>query len=284
MFWEEAPDVQHRVVKNAMPRNRFVAILQNLHFCDNTTIDTADKCGEVCPLLDMVRDNLRKHAKLTKCLNIDQSMIPYYGKFGQTLKQRMPLKPIQSGYKIWCLNLQGGYLYDFEVYQGKGSKNEFSDKFGLCPSVVLRLLKSLRPGQFCVYIDNYFNSIPLLKHLKQEGIGCTGTLRANMLQDCPLVSKAVFKKEKQGCYKGYIDEESEVIVAMWNDNGPVTVGFNFEATEPLGTARRWSNEDKDYIGVPRPAMIGSYNKAMGGTDQMDQAISTCRPFVRNRKW
>ena len=46
----------------------------------------------------------------------------------------MPLKPFRSGYKVWCLNLQGGYLYDFEVYQGKGFKNEFSDKFGLGPS------------------------------------------------------------------------------------------------------------------------------------------------------
>ena len=165
-------------------------------------------------------------------------MIPYYGKFGQTLKQRMPLKPIRYGYKVWCLNLQGGYLYDFEVYQGKGSKNEFSDKFGLCPSVVLGLLKSLPPGQFWVYIGNYLNSIPFMKHLKQEGIGCTGTLRANMLQDCPLPSKAMFKKEKKGCYKGYMDEESGVIVVMWNDNGPVTVGSKFEAIEPLGTARR----------------------------------------------
>ena len=138
--------MQHQIVKDAMPGNRFVAILQNLQFCDNTTIDTTSKCGKVCPLLDVVCDNLRKHAKLIKCLNINESMIPYYGKFGQTLKQRMPLKPIQSGYKIWCLNLQGGYLYDFEVYQGKGSKNEFSDKF-----------KSLPLGQFCVYIDNHYH-------------------------------------------------------------------------------------------------------------------------------
>ena len=33
----------------------------------------------------------------------------------------------------------------------------------------------------------------------------------------------------------------------------VTVGSNFEAVEPLGTARRWSKEDKDSIGVARPA-------------------------------
>ena len=58
-----------------------------------------------------------------------------------------------------------------------------------------------------------------------------------MLQDCPLPFKAMFKKETKGCYMGYIDEESGVI-AMWNDNGPVTVGSNFEAIEPLGTARR----------------------------------------------
>ena len=99
-----------------MPRNRFVAILQNLHFCDNTTLDPTDKCGKVHPLLDMIHDNLQKHAKLTKCLNIDESIILYYEKFDQILKQRMPLKPIRSGYKVWYLNLQGGYLYDFEVY------------------------------------------------------------------------------------------------------------------------------------------------------------------------
>ena len=113
-----------------------------------------------------------------------------------------------------------------------------------------------------------------MKHLKQKGIGCTGTLRANMLQDCPLPSKAMFKKEKKGCYKGYTDEESGVIVAMWNDNGPVTIGSNFEAIEPLGTARRWSKEDNDYIGVSKPALICSYNKSLGGTDQMNQTIST----------
>ena len=64
----------------------------------------------------------------------------------------------------------------------------------------------------------------------------------------------------------------------------VTVGSNFEAIEPLGTARRWSKEDKDYIGVVRPALIGSNNKSMSGTDQTGQAISTYWPFVHNMKW
>ena len=65
-----------------------------------------------------------------------------------------------------------------------------------------------------------------------------------------------------------------VIFRNGNLQTMVTVGSNFEAIEPLGTARRWSKEDKDYIGVVRPALIGSNNKSMSGTDQTGQAIST----------
>ena len=64
----------------------------------------------------------------------------------------------------------------------------------------------------------------------------------------------------------------------------VTVGSNFEATEPLGTARKWSKEGKYYIGVARPALISSNNKPMSGTDQTDQAISIYQRFVHNTKW
>ena len=284
MYWEEAPDVQHSLFKNAMPRNRFSLILQNLHFCENNNIDPVDKCGKVRPLLDMMRQRCHKYAILTEAVNVDESMIPYYGKFGQKLKQRMPLKPIRSGYKVWCLNLEGGYLYDFEVYQGKGSKNEFSAEFGLGPSVVLGLIKSLPSGNFSVYIDNFFNSLPLLKHLRAKEIGCTGTIRADRWQDCPLPPKNRFSKNPKGSYQGYWDNSTGIELVLWNDNGAVTMGSNFESIEPVGVAKRWSKDAKDYVNVPRPALIASYNKSMGGTDQMDQAISTYRPSIRNRKW
>ena len=51
----------------------------------------------------------------------------------------------------------------------------------------------------------------------------------------------------------------------------------------MGTARKWSKEDKDYIDVARSALIGSNNKSMSGADQTDQAISTYQPFVHNMK-
>ena len=40
------------------------------------------------------------------------------------------------------------------------------------------------------------------------------------------------------------------------------VSSNFEGIELLGTARRLSEEDKDYIDVARPALIGSNNNSI----------------------
>ena len=98
MYWEEAIDVQHPLVKKAMPQNRLRLILQNLHFCENDSIDANGKCGKVWPILEMLWQRCQKFAILTEAANVDESMLPYYGKFGQKLKQRMPMKPIRSGY------------------------------------------------------------------------------------------------------------------------------------------------------------------------------------------
>ena len=43
-------------------------------------------------------------------------------------------------------------------------------------------------------------------------------------------------------------------------------------------------EDKDYTGVTRPALIGSNNKSMSGTDETGQALFTYQPFVHNIMW
>ena len=62
-------------------------------------------------------------------------------------------------------------------------------------------------------------------------------------------------------------------LVLWNNNGAVTMASNFESIEPVGVARCWSKDAKDYVNVSRPTLIASFNKYMGGTDQMDQAIS-----------
>ena len=94
-----------------MSRNRFMEILRYIHFCDDTELDKEDKCGKVRKLLEMIRCRFMIFANLSKTFEIDESMVPYFWKYGQRLKQNMPKKPIRFGYKVWCLNLDDGYLY-----------------------------------------------------------------------------------------------------------------------------------------------------------------------------
>ena len=44
-----------------MSRNRFDAIMQNLHLCDNDHLDTIDKFSEMRPLLNVMNDACLKH-------------------------------------------------------------------------------------------------------------------------------------------------------------------------------------------------------------------------------
>ena len=64
----------------------------------------------------------------------------------------------------------------------------------------------------------------------------------------------------------------------------MTIGSNFKCDTPADQCQRWSNETKSRIAVSRPKSISSYNRSMGGTDNMDQAINGYKPTIRNRKW
>ena len=170
--------------------------------------------------------------------------------------------------KCQCRWVNDSLLWEFWI------KTETTNAchFGLGPGVVIGLVKSLPKGNFSVFIDNYFNSIPLMKYSKQENIGCTSTVNASMPQDCSLLPKSEFKKQPKGNYQCYWEQNSGVETLICNNNGAMTVVSNCNSIQSLSNARRWSKEAKDYINVPSPAMIGYCNSSMGGTDQMDQLL------------
>ena len=128
----------------------------------------------------------------------------------------------------------GGYLYNFHVYQTKGSSNEFTGLYGLEPCVVLGLLKDVPKGNLCVYIDNYSVSTPLLKYLSEKEIGCTGTLKVNMMQHCPISEKSFFKKQPKEHMQSYVNKNSDVVICLWNDNAPVWICITTEYRKEMG--------------------------------------------------
>ena len=211
---------------------------------------------------------------------VDESMIPYFG--NHSAKQYIKGKPIKFGYKLWYLNTNFGYLIRCDPYSGKGDHNV---KLGLGGSVVARLVNKL-PSEFSfnVTFDNLFTSLALLNHLSKNGIGGTGTLRANRTDHCPIKDTKIIGKEDRGSYGYRYGSANKLIVVRWNDNSVVTLASNCQPVNPVGTTKRYSRKEKKIVDVPEPSLVRYYNKNMGGVDRMDQNISYYRIAVRSKKW
>lgn len=93
-----------------------------------------------------------------------------------TLKQYMPKKPIKRGFKIWArCDSATGYLYQFEIYTGKGDSMEDE---GLGYNVVKKLSAGL-PENTLIAFDNFFTSCNLMEDLYENQIFAVGTVKVN---------------------------------------------------------------------------------------------------------
>jgi len=279
MFWENSDDVHNPAVSSIMSVNRFEEILCYLHFADNKNLPVGDKMAKVRPLYSMLNERFLLFWLAEQDLDVDESMIPYYGK--HSAKQFIRGKPIRFGFKLWCLNTRLGYLVQCEPYQGGGTQTD--SELGLGGSEVMDLLSELPKRNYFIYIDNYFTYLRLLQKLKEDGIACTGTIRANRVEKAPLKSSDKMKKE-WGSYEYRTNVNSELVVVRWNDNSVVTVASNYHGVNPITLAKRWSSAKKCEISINQSSIITKYNYGTGGTDRMDQNVNQYRIGIRSKKW
>lgn len=282
MYWSADDDKGVPIVKEAMSRNRFLNIKQNLHLSDNNELNTADKFSKIRPICDMLNKNFCQFGIFRHNLSIDEQMVPYYGRHSS--KMFIKGKPVRFGFKIWCLASSDGYLFQFLLYGGKESR-PITKQFGLGGDVVLELLKLVEnKDHHKIYFDNFFSSYALLVHLKHLGFFATGTIRDNRLLNCPLETSKSMSKKYRGYYSGRYDYENDISVIRWNDNSIVTVISNCDAFEPLVPVKRYSRKDKKEITVSQPNAIHKYNCFMGGVDLHDNAVANYRINIRGKKW
>ena len=130
------------------------------------------------PLIDSLNKKFTELYSVLRSVSIDENMILFKGQ--SSLKQYNPVKPIKRGYKFWSLTDMDGYLYKFEVYQGKDNCRidpAMPKYFGLGEKVIYQMTKSLQGKFHEVFIDNYFTSVPLMEYLlSHQALSC-GTLR-----------------------------------------------------------------------------------------------------------
>jgi len=277
MYWSLDADLRNEAVASAMSRNRFREILRYLHFSDNLNLPNDDKYGKIRPLIIHLNEKFIRHlpADVTN-VDVDESMVPYYSH--HSCKQRIQGKSIRYGFTFWSMNASTGYLICTEPYQGKGT-TLLHGEFGLGGSVVLKLAERLSAAYpqrfFSFFTDNYFTGLPLVKKMSDIGYGCTGTVRANRLENCPL-GDSKLDKDTRGTIKSVVSRSRDLVVVTWKDNATVRMASNCYELEPVHSTRRYSSADKKHITVPVPDVVIQYNAGMGGTDQMDRNVSQYR--------
>ena len=160
-------------------------------FNDNSVKTVDDKLHKLCPVIDSINERLRL-VPIEECLAVDEQIIPFKGK--SSLKQYNPKKPHKWGYKVFVLSGVSGFSYNFEIFTGKSDNICAPDEpdMGASSNVVVRLARII--PNFCnskLYIDNWFNSIPLQYFMYERGILLLGTGRSNDSGNvnCPLRKK-----------------------------------------------------------------------------------------------
>ena len=210
-------------------------------------------------------------------------MIAFKGR--SLLKQYLPNKPNKWGFKLWGRSGASGFLYDFDIYQGKESASSSPSVHGVGASVVLKLTSTLPSGHnFKVFADNYFTSLPLLEALKQRQIWFAGTIRSNRTKNCPLLSEKDLKKKGRGSYDYRTDKNTNNIAVRWYDNKAVTLVSSYVGVEPVNSVRRYDRKVKKHCQVAEPHIIQIYNKYMGGIDKLDMMCSFYKASAKCHRW
>lgn len=279
LYWSYDEDVGGELVSRSMPRQTYRDIKKNLHVVNNDEASTTrDKMFKIRPLADMVMKKFLQWGVIHEHISIDESMVKYFGH--HPAKQFIRGKPVRFGFKNWVAASSAGYCYAFDFYCGK-SDEVSTDPLG--SRVVKKLLQKMEADSTVheVFFDNFFTSYNLLVDLKKQGYRATGTIRENRTKKCPLRSTKEMKKEDRASYDYRFDKQNEILLVKWKDNSVCTMATNYDNIEPLGVVKRWSQRQKIDVNIPK--VFQSYNKHMGGVDEMDHSISLYRViYLYNR--
>ena len=101
---------------------------------------------------------------------IDEGVCAFSGRCGFLLYNNM--KPVQRGIKLYIhACAESGYCQAFNIYLGAESTQP--TKYGATFDVVWNLVEVLCNKFYCMYFDNLYTSIPLLRFLYSKGLyGC----------------------------------------------------------------------------------------------------------------
>ena len=240
MYWERPEDCHNLVVSAMMAKNEFVECKRYLHLADNNALNTSGKFAKVRTLFNAINEQCILNYQPNQY--VDKSMVPYFGK--HEVKQYIHGKPIKFGFKLWVMATLLEYCIQLCSYTGKDSILEEYENIGLDigTSIVANLVWKLlvvQTSKYHIFMEKYFTSPDLLRHLSAMGVAATGKVRANRMENVLLWDMVKMNKEKRGSSYVVTDVSSNINAVCWKNNKVVNAISTFTGTQPFQQVKRY---------------------------------------------
>lgn len=276
-YWSKNPLLRSEAIVKAMSRNKFMAIKSALKYALPEDRDDGNKVWKVRKILDIFRNNLLTYGFFSTALSVDEMMLKFFGRL--SIKQFIKSKPIRFGIKMWGICGANGYLYDFDVYCGKGSGRGLKlGKIAMGSRVVIEMLNKLltqttprKLASYHLYFDNLFCCPDLMVHLKNVGLRATGVVRSDRIREKNFIDKDAPK----GTHAAKHDKNSGLNFITARDSKDVSILSTAAGVSPQMPMKRYVKEEHAKIEVNFPNAFSKYNQFMGGVECMISIVIAC---------
>ncbi len=207
---------------------------------------------------------------------IDEGMIPWRGNIH--FRVYSPDKPNKYGMKSYMLcDSRNSYCSVFEMYTGKDDSKKASE-YGATYDLVMKMVRGLYGKGYHLFLDNYYSSPTLFRHLSDLGINATGTLRANRkgVPDCVKKTPCSTKGDK------YVVHSGNLLIMKWHDRKIVHVMSTVHKAQDIVVPGKFNPMTHEH--VKRPEIVHEYDKFMGGVDRCDQMLANVTLDRATLKW
>ena len=143
-------------------------------------------------------------------------------------------------------------------------EQEYIKKLGKSGAVVAKLMADLYGKGYHLYVDNWYTSGKLFRHLEENGKAACGTAMGHRLT-VPKSMKEESLSKDQYTYR----RDDNMLIIRLRDKKDIYFWSAINITDVSNTNKK----NKDGEIVSKLKLVQDYNKNMGGVDRNDALIS-----------
>jgi hypothetical protein len=286
LYWSKNPLYGNPLIKQTMPRDRFLLLKKFWHFANNLDAQVQDdRLGKINTIVEYLNSAFMDALTPGKDLVIDETMIPWRGRL--IFRQYIKNKSHKYGVKVYKLCTVDGYTLRTVLYAGKGQQTRESNK-GHTYDVVMELMGPfdqqnvhfdgfLNEGR-SLTTDNFYTGIPIAEELLKHKTRLCGTINVNRKGLPKDLGKTTLKK---GESKGFKCQHGTKVM-KWKDKRVVTM-ISTEVhhdSKLINTGKR----NRKNEAIMKPRCVLDYNSVKKGVDYSDQMSSYYTTLRKSLKW